>query len=374
MKTAKRYSPNTFNAVHASVAFLGFWAMNLIVGIVYLLIGNVAGADVAAGEYILDYYADMCFQLLLMAAGLAALTAIMCLAAKVRPINGGGFLVRKGLGMEVLMAFVLMFGMCALFMPLAESFADNCEYIRYVGLGQSPDLQVDPEASAWALPLLFLLPVLPAIFEELLFRGIILRGFLQFGKVPAVVISALMFAFAHGSYQQFIYQFLAGLVFGFLYVETKNIFVGMSAHFANNFFSSWVLGIAYIFVGTGPNAAIYESVVSVMFYLVGAVCLIAGFLYFGKRTLHMRKSPDRSCGEVTATFVEYDVVSGTFYTEKPWYECGDLLPKGGEARDYLTSSGGRVGVNRKSGFAISSILTGIGIVIGIVFFFLSFFS
>lgn len=68
-----------------------------------------------------------------------------------------------------------------------------------------------------------------------MFRGVILKGFMQFGKMPAVILSALLFALAHGSYQQFIYQFLVGLVIGALVVETKNIVVGMVAHFANNF-------------------------------------------------------------------------------------------------------------------------------------------
>lgn len=373
MKEIKRYSPNTFNAVHASVAYLAYWAMNVVIGIVYAAI--LKGAGVAEDGYLTDYFGDMCISLLLMALGLFAVTAIMCLAARVKPVNGGGFLMRKGCGTEVLMAFVLIFGLCALFMPLAEAFSSDCEYIRHVGLGLPyPPAEIPDTMSVWALPLLILMPVLPAIFEELLFRGVILRGFLQFGKIPAVVLSALMFALAHGSYEQFIYQFLGGLAMGFLYVETKNIFVGMAAHFANNLFASWVLGIAYVCAGTGPSADVYISVVSVMFYLIGAVCLVSGFVYFGKKVLHGQKSPERSCEEVVATFVATDMVSGVLQEEKPWYDCGELSVKGGEVKNYLTPSGARVQVNKKSKAALPIVLSGVGIFIGVLFLALSFFT
>ena len=54
----------------------------------------------------------------------------MALAAKVNRVNGGGFLSRKGCGVEMLMAAVLIFGMAILFSPLAESFAETIEELR----------------------------------------------------------------------------------------------------------------------------------------------------------------------------------------------------------------------------------------------------
>lgn len=196
MKANDRYNPNSFNALHAGVAFLAFWAMNL--GLSFLF-----AAFEKNGVRIEDEYAEMCLQLILMAAGLALIVLIMSLAARSNAINGGGFLVRKGCGTEILMAFVLIFGLCSLLMPLAQSFAENCDFIRFRGNipNVDPQAQVDAEdVSYYPLLLIVLMPVLPAIFEELLFRGVILKGLLQFGKVPAVVLSALMFALAHGSY------------------------------------------------------------------------------------------------------------------------------------------------------------------------------
>ena len=368
MKNVKRYNPNTFNALHAAIAYLGYWAMNLLVGVIYILLGKAVGADLYAGEFILDEFGDSCISMALIAGGLAALTGIMCLAARTKPISGGGFLARKGCGMEILMTFVLVFGFCAVLLPVADSFVSNWEYIRLFGLGLGGSGGGETGASGWAFLAMLLIPVLPAIFEELLFRGVILRGLLQFGKIPAVILSALMFALAHGSYQQFIYQFLLGLVIGFLYVEIKNIFVCMAAHFANNFFSSWVLGIAYAFTGEGELQLVYQAVVEIMFCLIGAVCVIAGIIYFAKRMIHMSKFPDRSKSEVTATFTERDPIAGTQYVERPWYDCGRLIARDAEGENYITASNGEAHMNRKAGSVLSAVLTGVGILIGIIFF------
>lgn len=367
MKANDRYNPNSFNALHAGVAFLAFWTMNL--GLSFLF-----AAFEKNGVRIEDEYAEMCLQLILMAAGLALIVLIMSLAARSNAINGGGFLVRKGCGTEILMAFVLIFGLCSLLMPLAQSFAENCDFIRFRGNipNVDPQAQVDAEdVSYYPLLLIVLMPVLPAIFEELLFRGVILKGLLQFGKVPAVVLSALMFALAHGSYEQFIYQFIVGIVVGFLFVETKNIFVSMAAHFANNFFASWVLGINLLAAGEGANSAIYQAVVQVMFYLLGAVCIVAAFLYFGKRMLHMRSFPENARGDVAASFVVNDMVSGTLVERKAWYACGALLQKNAEPKFFVNKKGGRNSLNRKSGFLPAAIVLGIGLAIAVGFLVLS---
>lgn len=367
MKANERYNPNNFNALHAGIAFLAFWAMNL--GLSFLFVALERN-----GVRIEDEYAEMCLQLVLMAAGIALVAGIMSLSARTNAVNGGGFLVRKGCGTEILMAFVLVFGLCSLLMPLAESFADNCEFIRFRGRlpAAAPQVQAESEElSYYPLLLILLLPVLPAIFEELLFRGVILRGLLQFGKVPAAVLSALMFALAHGSYEQFIYQFIVGLVIGFLFLETKNIFVAMAAHFANNFFASWVLGINLMAAGEGPNSAVYQAVVRVMFYLLGAVCIVAAFVYFGKRMLHMRKFPENARGDVAASFVFNDMVSGTLVERKAWYDCGSLLPRNAEQKLFVNKKGGRNSLNRRSGFVSSAIVLGIGLAIAVGFLVLS---
>lgn len=353
MKDMKRYNPNTFNALHAATAYLLFWAMMFGVSMLFVPIME----HVSPGADLSPY---LCLESVLIAAGLALVTAIMALAAKVNPVNGGGFLSRKGCGVEMLMAAVLIFGMAILFSPLAESFAETIEELRTL-LRLPARTEPSIEYGGWfLLYYLILVPVLPAIFEELLFRGVILKGFMQFGKMPAVILSALLFALAHGSYQQFIYQFLVGLVIGALVVETKNIVVGMAAHFANNFFASWSV-LVYGFALGRNGEEIYVSIISIMTFLLGTVCLIAGLVYFVKRMFHSQKYPERARGDIAATFVVHDMVSGTLLEERPWYSCGALTEKHAEQRCYLAENNGRGKLNRKAGIFPAVLVLAIGL-------------
>ena len=137
------------------------------------------------------------------------------------------------------------------------------------------------------------------------------------------------------------------------------------------FFASWVLGINLLAAGEGANSAIYQAVVQVMFYLLGAVCIVAAFLYFGKRMLHMRSFPENARGDVAASFVVNDMVSGTLVERKAWYACGALLQKNAEPKFFVNKKGGRNSLNRKSGFLPAAIVLGIGLAIAVGFLILS---
>ena len=57
------------------------------------------------------------------------------------------------------------------------------------------------------------------VAEELVFRGVVLRRLLPFGKGFAIVVSAVLFGVMHGNFLQGIYAFFAGLVFGYVTAE-----------------------------------------------------------------------------------------------------------------------------------------------------------
>lgn len=90
--------------------------------------------------------------------------------------------------------------------------------------------------------------ILVAVAEELLFRGYILNNLLQStNKYPALIISALIFALAHGSnpnfnWLAFVNIFLAGIFLGINYIYTQNLWYAVLLHFAWNFFQGPVLG------------------------------------------------------------------------------------------------------------------------------------
>lgn len=79
--------------------------------------------------------------------------------------------------------------------------------------------------------------VAPGIFEEFLFRGVMLAKLRQYGKTPAILISALLFALMHQNASQFLYAFIAGIVLGFIATETGALLPCILVHFTNNAFS-----------------------------------------------------------------------------------------------------------------------------------------
>ena len=89
------------------------------------------------------------------------------------------------------------------------------------------------EADFW--PLVLVIAVVPAVCEELAFRGFILSGFRHLGhKWRAIVFSALLFGLTHGILQQSLIACLLGVVLGYLAVQTGSILPGMVFHVVHN--------------------------------------------------------------------------------------------------------------------------------------------
>lgn len=77
--------------------------------------------------------------------------------------------------------------------------------------------------------------IMPAIAEELLFRGLIFKGLQKGGNRFAIIVSSVMFSLYHLSLEQTIYPFLTGLVFAVIMCYENNIIYCMALHFTNNF-------------------------------------------------------------------------------------------------------------------------------------------
>ena len=76
--------------------------------------------------------------------------------------------------------------------------------------------------------------VIPAIVEEILFRGVILSNLMPYGRTAAILGSAVLFGLMHGNILQFFYTTMLGVVLGYVCVRTKSIWCGIIIHFVNN--------------------------------------------------------------------------------------------------------------------------------------------
>jgi membrane protease YdiL (CAAX protease family) len=86
---------------------------------------------------------------------------------------------------------------------------------------------------------IFMVAILPAFAEEILFRGALARLFKDWTKNVhlAVFLSAFLFAAIHMQFYGFLPRFLLGTALGYLYFWSGSLWLPIVAHFTNNFLS-----------------------------------------------------------------------------------------------------------------------------------------
>lgn len=90
----------------------------------------------------------------------------------------------------------------------------------------------------------FLVVVIAApVMEELLFRKFIIDRISHYGEGVAIVVSGLMFGLFHGNLNQFVYAFLIGVLFGFIYIKTRQIKYTIILHMIVNFLGGFVSSV-----------------------------------------------------------------------------------------------------------------------------------
>ncbi len=76
------------------------------------------------------------------------------------------------------------------------------------------------------------------ILEELIFRGVILKGMLKnYSPMKAIIWSSILFGVLHLNPWQFVSAMVVGSFSGWVFYRTQNIFYSIFIHFANNGFA-----------------------------------------------------------------------------------------------------------------------------------------
>jgi membrane protease YdiL (CAAX protease family) len=91
---------------------------------------------------------------------------------------------------------------------------------------------------------LFMIALLPALGEELIFRGIVQRGISKASGNPhlAIWIAAVLFSAIHFQFLGFIPRMFMGAAMGYLFFWSGNLWYPIIAHFTNN---AMAVGLAY---------------------------------------------------------------------------------------------------------------------------------
>ena len=79
--------------------------------------------------------------------------------------------------------------------------------------------------------------LLPAVYEELFFRGALQSFMTEKSEIFHVVWGAFLFTFMHGLDPYFLTTFFAGLVFGLVVKLTGSVYAAIALHFINNILS-----------------------------------------------------------------------------------------------------------------------------------------
>lgn len=82
--------------------------------------------------------------------------------------------------------------------------------------------------------------VFSAVAEEILFRGMLLRGLAPLGKILAVALSAFAFSVFHLSFSRLGYTFMLGIIIGAIAIITDNLMYAILYHFLHNTFSIFI--------------------------------------------------------------------------------------------------------------------------------------
>lgn len=97
-------------------------------------------------------------------------------------------------------------------------------------------------STAALLANLVVIALLPALGEELLFRGAVQRIFISWIRNPHVAIwlTGAIFSFIHFQFLGFLPRMVLGALLGYLVYWTGSLWPSIAAHFANNGFAVWM--------------------------------------------------------------------------------------------------------------------------------------
>lgn len=151
-----------------------------------------------------------------------------------------------------------------------------------------------PTSGSFYLLGLFIIAITPGICEEVMFRGLVMKGYSNKGYKKAIFISALLFGVFHFNIQNLLGPIFLGIVFGFIVYRTNSLIAAMIAHATNNAFA-WSL--TYIFGNLQNQAGSIESpnlAISETLQLVIASFTLLGISFFsGAIALYLyRKLPN----------------------------------------------------------------------------------
>lgn len=122
----------------------------------------------------------------------------------------------------------------------------------------------------------------PAVTEELVYRGCVMGRLRKFGDGFALVTSALLFGMMHGNFTQAPFAFVVGLATGWAVLYTNSIFPAMLIHGLNNFMSV-IADISYENLDLAGIDTIYVDFIYMLIYTAVFILAIISVYKLAKK-------------------------------------------------------------------------------------------
>ena len=143
---------------------------------------------------------------------------------------------------------------------------------KYVGAFHS-----FPQTTAGIIVYFFSVVITPALFEEFVFRYLMLNALRKYGNAFAIVVSSVLFGFIHASTNAFFFATALGLFSAYIAIKTKSIWFSVILHAVVN-------GVAMTMEYLGGTLSDYSFSIVNFVYLdfILAVSVISMIIFIKK--------------------------------------------------------------------------------------------
>lgn len=146
---------------------------------------------------------------------------------------------------QVVLAFILIFLANIVAGPLADFSRWAVDHLpalkstaKQMEDTYNQQVQAMSNLTSWGeyLMAIIIMAFLPAMFEEMCFRGAMQNIFTRWWHRPllAILVTSVIFSLIHMSIYLFMSRIVLGFVLGLLFFKSQNIWVNIIAHFLNN--------------------------------------------------------------------------------------------------------------------------------------------